>query len=85
MVTQTTQTIDVQNPGGNTLTWTAGTLSQQWLTVTPTTGSDTAGQSTPLTFNVNVTELAATAVPSSATVVITPSVGAAVTVTVTVN
>ncbi len=80
----TAQTINVQNPGGNTLTWTAGAPSQPWLTVTPTTGSDAIGQSTPLTFNVNVTGPAGpTAGTYSATVVITPSVGAAVTVTVT--
>jgi hypothetical protein len=77
------QTINVQNPGGNTLTWTAGAPSLTWLTVTPTTGSDAIGQSTPLTFNVNVTGLVAGTY--IATVVITPSVGAAVTVTVTLT
>jgi hypothetical protein len=63
------QTVNVQNPGGNTLT----------------TGSDSAGQGTPITFNVNVTGL--TAGTDNATVVITPSVGAPVTVNValTVN
>ena len=81
----TTQTINIQNPGGNTLTWTVGTSSQPWLTVTPTTGSDTTGQSTLLTFNVNAIGLAASSVPYTATVVITPSVGAAVTVTVTLT
>jgi hypothetical protein len=73
-------TINVQNPGGNTLTWTAGAPSQPWLTVTPTTGSDSIGQSTPLTFNVNVTGL--TAGTYGATVVISPSVGTPVTVNV---
>ena len=79
------KTINIQNPGGNTLTWTVGTSSQPWLTVTPTTGSDTTGQSTLLTFNVNAIGLAASSVPYTATVVITPSVGAAVTVTVTLT
>jgi hypothetical protein len=76
----TTQTVNVQNPGGNTLTWTAGTPSQPWLAVSPTTGSDTAGQSTPITFSVNVAGL--TAGTYTATVIITPSVGAPVTVNV---
>jgi BACON domain-containing protein len=74
------QTVNVQNPGGNTLTWTVSTPSQPWLIVSPTTGSDSAGQVTPITFNVNVTGLTAGTYP--ATVVITPSVGAPVTVNV---
>ena len=78
-----TQTVNVQNPGGNTLTWTVGTPSQTWLVVSPTTGSDAAGQVTALTFNANVAGL--TAGTHTATVVITPSVGAAVTVSVTLT
>ena len=74
------QTVNVQNPGGNTLTWTVGTPSQTWLVVSPTTGSDAAGQVTPYHFNVNVAGL--TAGTYTATVVITPSVGAPVTVNV---
>jgi hypothetical protein len=79
------QTVNVQNPGGNTLTWTVGTPSQPWLTVSPTTGSDTAGATTPLTFAVDVTGMAAGTY--NATVVITPSIGSPQTVTVvlTVN
>jgi len=76
-------TVNVQNPGGNTLTWAVGTPSQTWLVVSPTTGSDAAGQVTQLTFNANVAGMAAGTYP--ATVVITPSVGAAVTVTVTLT
>ncbi len=79
------QAVNVQNPGGNTLTWTAGTPSQPWLAVSPITGSDTAGQTTPIMFSVNVNGLAAGTY--TATVVITPSVGTPVTVNValTVN
>jgi len=77
------QTVNVQNPGGNSLTWAAGTPSQPWLTVSPTTGSNTIGQSTPLTFNVDVTGL--TAGTYTATVIITSSVGTAVTVNVTLT
>lgn len=75
------QTINLQNTGGDTLTWTAGTPSQPWLAVTPATGSDTAGQTTPLTFTVDVTGM--TAGTYTATVLITPSAGNAVTVNVT--
>jgi len=79
----TSQTIKVQNPGGNILTWTAGTPSQPWLTVSPTTGSDTAGQATSITFNVDVTRLKAGTY--TATVIITPSAGTAVKVNVTLT
>lgn len=77
------QTINVQNGGGHTLTWTVGTPSQTWLTVTPTTASESAGQSMPLTFNVNVTALAVGT--HTATVAITPSVGATITVNVSLT
>jgi hypothetical protein len=77
------QTINVQNIGGDTLTWSAGAATQPWLTVTPASGSDTAGQISPLTFSVDVTGLAAGTY--SATVVITPSVGNAVPVNVSLT
>jgi hypothetical protein len=77
------QTVNVQNPGGNTLTWTVGTPSQTWLVVSPTTGSDAAGQVTALTFNANVAGLKAGTY--TATVIITPSVGNPVTVSVTLT
>jgi len=77
------QTTNVQNTGGDSLTWSAGAASQPWLTVTPASGSDAAGQSSPLTFNVDVTGLASGTY--SATVVITPSVGNAVPVNVTLT
>jgi Viral BACON domain len=79
----TTQTVNVQNPGGNTLTWTAGAPSQPWLAVSPTTGSDTAGQTTPLTFTVDATGMSAGTY--TATVIITPSASAPVTVNVSLT
>lgn len=79
----TAQYIKVQNLGGNMLTWTAGTPSKAWLTVSPSSGSDAAGQSTSITFTVDVTGL--TAGTHTATVVITPSVGNPITVTVTLT
>lgn len=48
------QTINITNTGGDALNWTAGTPSQPWLTASPTSGSDTASQSSVVTFNVNV-------------------------------
>jgi hypothetical protein len=74
------QTVTLTNTGGNGLTWTVGTPSQTWLTVTPVSGSDGAGASTPLTFTVTPTGL----LPGlySAAVTITPSSGVAQTVTV---
>lgn len=76
----TAQTVTLTNTGGDTLNWTVGTPSATWLTVTPTGGSDTASTASTLTFSVDVTGLAAG--PYTATVLITPSVGTAVTVTV---
>jgi hypothetical protein len=75
-----TQTITITNTGGNSLTWTVGTPSQSWLTVLSTSGSDDAGQNSPLTFSVDVTGISAGTY--SATVDITPSPGNVVTVTV---
>ena len=77
------QTINLQNTGGDILTWTAGAPSQTWLTVTPTPGSDPAGQTTSLTFTIDVTGI--TAGTYTATVLITPSIGTPVTVTVTLT
>jgi len=75
-----TQTITITNTGGNTLTWTVGTPSASWLTVSKTSGSDDAGQNSPLTFSVDVTGMSAGTY--SATVDITPTPGNMVTVTV---
>ncbi|HXZ04018.1 MAG TPA: hypothetical protein VEH81_04250, partial [Ktedonobacteraceae bacterium] len=77
------QQVNVQNPGGNSLTWTVGTPSQSWLAVSPTTGSDTIGQSTPLTFTVDITGMKTG--NYAATVLITPSVGTPITVNVTLT
>ncbi len=74
------QTISITNSGGDGLTWGAGTPSQTWLAVSPGNGSDSSGVSSPLTFTVNVAGM--TAGSYSATVLITPSSGAAQTVTV---
>ncbi|GAC1634127.1 MAG: hypothetical protein NVS4B11_35870 [Ktedonobacteraceae bacterium] len=79
----TAQSITISNSGGGTLTWTAGTPDATWLTVGPTSGSDAPNASSTLTFNVSVSGLAAGTYP--ATVVITPSVGSAVTVNVTLT
>jgi Viral BACON domain len=78
-----TQTVTLTNSGGNGLNWSAGTPSQPWLTVAPASGSDAAGASSPLTFSVDVTGL--TTGTYQATVMITPSTGAAQTVTVNVT
>jgi len=77
------QSINITNIGGGTLIWTAGTPSASWLTVSPTSGSDTPNVTSSPTFNVNASGLAAGSY--TATVVLTPSVGSAVTVTVTLT
>ncbi len=75
-----TQNVNISNTGGDGLTWTVGAPSATWLTVSPGSGGDASGASSPLTFTVNVSGMAAGAY--SATVAITPSAGSAQTVTV---
>ncbi len=77
------QAIVVTNTGGDGLSWTVGTPSASWLTVTPTSGTDASGATSNVTFNVNTTGL--TAGKYSATVVITPSAGSATTITITLT
>ena len=73
------QTIMLSNNGGNG-SWSAGTPSQPWVTLSPTSGTIPSGSSQPVTFTVDVTGLSAGSY--SATVVITPSAGNAITVTI---
>jgi len=79
------QTIQLSNVGGGTLNWSVGKPSQSWLSVSPSSGSCTAGNSSTLTFAINASGLAASGTAYQATVVITPSSGAAVMVTVTLT
>src|SRR5207248_2812755 len=52
------QSATLTNRGGGILTWSAGPASQPWLTITPTSGSISAGASSSLTIAVDVTGLA---------------------------
>jgi hypothetical protein len=76
------QPITVSNVGGGTLTWTVGTPSAPWLTVSGET-SATVGNPGTLTFSVNLADLGNDTY--TATVDITPSNGQTQTVTVTLN
>lgn len=82
-VNPTAQSITVTNIGGDGLTWQAGAASQTWLALGLTSGNVTSQTSSPISFNVNVAGLAAGTY--TATVVITPSVGSAQTVTITLT
>jgi hypothetical protein len=73
------QTIMLTNNGGNG-SWSAGAPSQSWVTLSPTSGTIPSGSSEPVTFTVDMTGLSAGSY--SATVVITPSTGNAITVTI---
>ncbi len=77
------QSINITNIGGGTLTWTAGTPSASWLSVSPTSGSDAPNVTSSPTFSVNAAGLAAGTY--TATIAITPSAGSAATVTVTLT
>jgi hypothetical protein len=74
------QTVGITNTGGDGLQWTVDTPSATWLTVTPTSGSDTSGTTSNLTFSVDITGIATG--QYSSTVVITPTPGSATTITV---
>jgi len=77
------QPITITNTGGGTLTWSVGTPSATWLTVSPASGSNDPSISSSTTFTVNVADL-----PKgkySATVVVTPSDGSAVTINITLK
>ncbi|MFL5586103.1 MAG: BACON domain-containing protein [Ktedonobacteraceae bacterium] len=73
----------VTNTGGDGLTWQAGAPSQAWLTLGLTSGNVTSQTNSPVSFNVNVAGL--TSGTYTATVLITPSVGSAQTVTITLT
>jgi uncharacterized membrane protein len=78
--TPATQSLTISNPGGDSLSWTAGAPSQSWLSVSPGGGTNASGVSTPVFFSVQTSGLAPGSY--SATVVITASVGPPVTVQV---
>lgn len=71
------------NTGGDGLTWSASPPSQAWLSLGLTSDRDNAGATSTIPFNVNTTGLASGTY--TATVVITPSVGQAQTITVTLT
>ncbi|HBE25529.1 MAG TPA: hypothetical protein DDW33_07580, partial [Ktedonobacter sp.] len=75
------QSVNLTNIGGDGLTWSAGPPSQPWLTLGLNKGSNNYQQTSIIPFNVDVTGM--TSGSYTATVMITPSVGAAQTVTVT--
>ena len=77
------QTITLTNTGGDGLTWTAGTPSQPWLTVTPGTATDGSQSTSTPSFSIDVTGM--TAGTYTATVDFVPSAGATQTVTVTLT
>lgn len=78
------QSLTITNVGGATLTWTAGSPSATWLTLDTASGSDASNVSSTITFSVHTAGLAA-GTPYSATVIITPSAGPAVTINITLT
>jgi len=77
------QSFTITNTGGNGLTWSAGPPSQLWLTLDLTSGSDNAGAISIIPMHIDVQGLASGVY--TATVVITPSVGQAQAVSVTLS
>ena len=79
------QTITITNTGGGTLTWTAGTPSQPWLTVTPSSGSDTAGGTSTPSFSVTVGSMVAGKYTATVNITAPGGISQTVTVTLTIN
>jgi Viral BACON domain len=79
--TATPTNVTITNIGGGTLTWTVGTPSATWLTVSDENGSDGPGQITTLTFYVDPVAWSQMG-SGSATVDITSQNGQANSVTV---
>ncbi|MFL5624529.1 MAG: BACON domain-containing protein, partial [Ktedonobacteraceae bacterium] len=77
------QALTITNTGGNGLTWSVGPPSQPWLTLGLTSGSDNAGATSIIPMHIDVQGLASGVY--TAQIVITPSVGQAQTITVTLN
>jgi len=82
-VNPTAQSITITNTGDGKLRWKAGTPSQAWLKLGLKSGHLTSQTSSTIPFKVNVAGLASGTY--TATVLITPSVGSAQTVTVTLT
>jgi len=77
------QVVNLTNSGGDGLTWKADSPSQSWLTLGLTQDSDNSQHTSTISFNVDVGGMSKGSY--TATVVITPSSGAAQTVTVTLT
>jgi hypothetical protein len=76
------QSITVENSGGDSLVWQVGAPSQSWLTVTPDGGTNRSGIASQVSFAINsVLEPG----EYSATVKITSEGGEAVTISITVS
>lgn len=73
------QIITLTNNGGDG-SWSAGSPTQSWVSLDPTSGTIPAGSSEPVTFTVDVTGMSSGLY--SASVVITPSSGNPITVTI---
>ncbi len=73
------QNVTLTNNGGDG-SWSAGPPSQPWVSLNPTSGTIPSGSSAPVTFTVNVTGMSSGSYAAS--VVITPSSGSPLTVTI---
>ena len=82
-----TQALTITNAGGNTLTWSVagvgGASLPAWLKVEQTAGSDASNTSSTVTFSVDTTSLSSS--PPDATIVITPTIGTPVSITVSLT
>jgi hypothetical protein len=81
------QTVTLTNSGGGVMEWTAASSNTQWLTVSPASGSLTAGASTSLTVSVNAASLGAGTFTGAITITAPGASGSPATlpVTITIN
>jgi hypothetical protein len=79
----TSQTLNISNPGGGTLTWSAGD-NAAWLTLSPTTGTTTS-ETDPVTVSINTANLTPNTYNALITVSGTGVTAQTVSVTLTVS
>jgi Viral BACON domain len=79
------QSITITNSGGGTLSWAVSSPTQSWLSVSTTAGKTGMGSSSTLVFSIQTNGLTASSTPYTDQVVITPSVGNAVTINISLT
>ena len=76
------QSLTIANTGGGTISWTVTSPTTSWLSISTKAGSTTVGTGSTLTFSILTNGLAASSTAYTDQVVITPSGGNPVTISI---